>query len=95
MFSRVDSREDQPRSPIRIIRESDDDLSKRRVERANDLKRRFDFVWEAASEYPGSATFPFLEIVRYDLDNFDPTSIRRRRWLQIAKYRIPLPSQNG
>lgn len=85
---------------IGVILEDDESHSARvKKERGYHL-RRYEMASDAAGDYairekPGPARASvqgFLVDVAQDLTAFDPSTISRKRWLNIMGSRVPLPS---
>lgn len=78
---------------ISYVREDDVSLANRVNQARGYFERRFQMAKEAAFEYRSLETFRFYEDTYTDLKNFDPGTIRRRKWLEISGSKFPLPSQ--
>lgn len=73
---------------ISIDTENDTSLRDRREY----FKRRYEMAYEAAWEYRSVETARFVKKAFIEFRDFDPASIKQKRWVEISGYKIPLPS---
>lgn len=86
---------------ISVVTESDGDYQQRVDDARGYYQRRFEMATEAAGDSAIRATdgparestWGLLSMTRMERDDFNQKSIRRKRWLDISSYRIPIPSK--
>lgn len=85
---------------VGIILEPHEDLEQRVKKERRYFIRRYEIASDAAGDWAinnvngpaKDSVMRFLKLTSKDLQNFDPSTIKRKRWLQVFGIKVPLPS---
>jgi len=86
---------------ISVVIESENDYQQRVDDVRGYYQRRFDMATEAVGdpaikrmEGPArESAWGLLSMTRMDFEDFNQKSVKRKRWLDISGYKIPIPSR--
>ncbi len=87
---------------IAVVTEDDQSFAKRVKEERSYHIRRYEIASDAAGDHvirarrgpARSSVLRFLNDTAQSLDDFDPESMGRNRWLEISGFKIPLPPKH-